>query len=54
LLFEVLKLEGGEEPERSEVEGHHRRHGLLEQRRGVEEGAVTAEADDEVDLECIL
>ena len=50
MLFKVFKLEGSQEPERAEMEGHHRRDGLLEERGGVEEGPVSAETDYEVDL----
>lgn len=50
LVLEVLELEGGEEAERAQVEGHDRRHGALEQQAGVQQRAVPAQADDEVDL----
>ena len=50
LPLKVLELEGGQEPERAQVEGHDRRHRLLEERGRVEERAVAAEANDEVDL----
>lgn len=50
LLFKVFELERSQEPERTEMEGHHRRDGLLEERGCVEKGPVSAEADDEVDL----
>ena len=50
LLLKVLDLEGREEAEGAEVEGHDGRHGLLEEGGGVEQRAVAAEAHDEVDL----
>ena len=50
LLLKVLDLEGREEAERAEVEGHDGRDGLLEEGGGVEQRAVAAEAHDEVDL----
>lgn len=50
LLFKVFELERSQEPERTEMEGHHRRDGLLEERGCVEKGPVSAEADDEVDF----
>lgn len=49
LLLEVVELEWCQEAERAEVEGHHGRHGLLEQQRRVQQGAVAAETDDEID-----
>ena len=52
MLFKVFKLEGSQEPKRSEMESHHRRDGLLEERGGIEEGPISAETDDEVDLVC--
>ena len=50
LLLKVLDLEGREEAERAEVEGHDGRDGLLEEGGGVEQRPVAAEAHDEVDL----
>ena len=50
LLLKVLNLEGREETERAQVEGHDGRDGLLEEGGGVEQRAVAAEAHDEVDL----
>ena len=50
LLLKVLDLEGREEAEGAEVEGHDGRDRLLEEGGGVEEGAVAAQAHDEVDL----
>ena len=50
LVLEVLELEGREEAERAQVEGHDGRHGALEQQAGVQQRAVAAQADDEVDL----
>ena len=50
LLLKVLNLEGREKSEGAEVEGHDGRDGLLEEGGGVEQRAVAAEADDEVDL----
>lgn len=49
LLLEVVKLEWCQEAERAQVEGHHGRHGLLEQQRRIQQGAVAAETDDEID-----
>jgi hypothetical protein len=50
LLLEIVELERRQEAQRAQVEGHHGRHRLLEQVTGVQEGAVTAQADDEVYL----
>ena len=50
LLLKIVDLKGREEPERSEVKGHDRRHRLLEERGRVEKGPVAAQAHDEVDF----
>ena len=52
LTLEILKLEGGQKAERSQMERHDGRHRLLEQRRGVEQCAVTPEAAAEINLIC--
>ena len=50
LCPKVLKLEGGEETEGAEVEGHDWRDRLLEQRARVQQGAIAAQADHKVNL----
>jgi hypothetical protein len=50
LLLKVLEFEGGEKAKGTQVESHDGRDALLEQGRGVQERAVPAQADHEVDL----
>ena len=50
LLLKVLKLKRSQKSEGSQVKGHHRWNGLLEQGRSVQQGPVSSQADNEVDL----
>ena len=50
LCPKVLKLEGGEETEGAEVEGHDWQDRLLEQRARVQQGAIAAQADHKINL----
>lgn len=49
LFLEIVELKGRQEAERAEVERHHRRHGLLEQQRRVQQRPIAAQANDKID-----
>lgn len=49
-MTKVLELEGSEEAEGAEVEGHDGGHRLLEQGASVQQGTVPAQTHHEVDL----
>lgn len=50
LLLEVVKLKRRQEAKRTQMERHHRWDGLLEQKGGVQQRAITAQTDNEIDL----
>jgi len=48
LLLEIVALEGREETEGAQIEGHHRWHRLLKQLGGIQQSPIASQADDEV------